>query len=123
MAIHNAFISYSHASEDVARALFDRLEAENVKTFPNPATHGGVWRDQVQKGLEEAEVVILLLSPEAMRSPSVNFELGVALSRARVENVRVIPVMLPGMKREELPRFLRPYAIIDGNSLSPDQTA
>jgi predicted nucleotide-binding protein len=73
----HVFISYGR---DDARAYVDRLAeylaAAGVATwFDQAVTTGDRWLDAIQKSLESAAVVIVVMSPSAEHSPWVTREI------------------------------------------------
>ena len=79
----NIFISHAVANRNIARSLADTLEAarENVTTFL--ASRPGIradedWLEGIERALQEADTYIILLTPESVLRPWVNFEAGAA---------------------------------------------
>ena len=116
MAEYKTFISYSHAdgdSQELAEALTKQLQRAGVPVWQDTSNStGGSWQDEIEKQLDELEIFIILLTPEGLKSPWINFELGVAASRS---DARIIPVILNGVTVDKLPKFLRERPVIDGS--------
>jgi len=72
--------------------------------------------DAFEKALKEADIYILLLTPNSIESLWVNFEIGVAVSRQEVS--LVIPVLL---KDAIVPPQLSSLQYLDGRNVSTSQ--
>ena len=69
------FISYSHRDNDAANKLFHLLSKnwsvwKDDHTIPN----GVYWRHDIDKNLDAAPLVVVLVSPDAMKSAYVTYE-------------------------------------------------
>ena len=53
----------------------------------------------------------------------MNFELGVAASRAARSDVHIIPVLLGGAREDQVPAFLRDLRLINANDASDEEVA
>jgi len=92
------FISYSRQDgEDFATDLRQKLIAifgEDQLWQDRAKMEGGVgWWSQIEQALEAVEFMVLVATPEAMKSPIVAKE----WRRARQEGVCVYPVQVPGL--------------------------
>jgi len=80
----NIFISHAVANKKIARSLADTLEAaqEDVTTFlasrPGDIRADENWLGGIERALKEADTYIVLLTPESVLRPWVNFESGAA---------------------------------------------
>ncbi|MDD5125032.1 toll/interleukin-1 receptor domain-containing protein [Methylovulum sp.] len=101
------FISHSHKDVEVATKLVRFLErCYAIKKNELRCTSvdgytlelGVIPRDQLRTDIEGATVVALI-SQNSLKSEWVFFELGAAWGR----NTHVIPVLLPGIERNDLP--------------------
>jgi hypothetical protein len=124
----DVFISYSQAdrhSRDLAASLAKQLAAANVNVwYDQMIDPGGDFYNEIEKQLRQAKIFIVLLGAEALSSPAMNFELGVAASRSNTSrDVNVIPVLFGGTAVDELPRFLRGLTVIDANNESDEQAS
>jgi len=89
------FVSHSRENKALARSVGDALERadfdvwkEDQEIFP-----GDNWAAKTAQALEEAQAMVVLLTPEALNSTSVSREIEFALSRERFKN-RLIPVLV-----------------------------
>lgn len=111
------FISYARADgEAAAQALQQRLrdEAPDLSTWLDRAElEGGVgWWSQIERELDRAEFLVIVLSPAAMRSENTRREWRAARQRA----VCIYPVTsraLGGVDADALPRWMRKSHVYD----------
>lgn len=80
----NIFISHAVANRNIARSLADILEAarEDVTTFlasrPGDIGADENWLRGIERALQDADTYIIVLTPESVLRPWVNFEAGAA---------------------------------------------
>jgi hypothetical protein len=91
----NVFISYSHHDQDFVDQLTQGLEAEGVTVWSDRSIQpGSNWIEEIEGGLEQSRHFLLVVSQESLNSPSINFEIGIALSKAaKSPDTLVIPVL------------------------------
>ena len=93
------FISHAHEEQKLAEAvqnLFEYLPATIDAWYSSdPSPGGGVglgrWREKVVKELEEAEVILAILTPESAIRPWIGFETAYALGMR--EEKDVVPIV------------------------------
>lgn len=112
------FISYIHEESDVANALqhFIRQKLDTYDVFLSSEWQiyaGEDWLRKVTTELRAAQVVVLLLSPQSVTRPWVNFEAG----GAWLGEKPVIPVCHAGMTPERLPK---PYSSLQALTIPDD---
>lgn len=67
-----AFISYKSEYRDIATRVRDTLQSWGYTTwFDGDNIRDELWRDEIQKGLESSDVVIGIVTPEALVSREV----------------------------------------------------
>lgn len=93
------FFSYSHADEELKDhvrrqlAIFERL-GEIVKWHDRMIPPGSDWRGQIDHRLNNAQVIILLISPHFLDSDyCYDVEMKTALERHEKRDATVIPVI------------------------------
>jgi len=105
---HLAFISHVSEEKEIAEALKKHLEQdfEGLEVFVSTVSIGAgqEWVEELKKALGEAQVEIVLCSPESVTQPWLNFEAGAAWIR---ENIQMIPVCHLGSTPKKLPEPLR----------------
>ena len=93
----NIFISHAVANSSIAQMLAEALEGarEDVTTFvasrPGDIRADEDWLRGIERALYEADVYVIVLTPESVLRPWVNFETGAAwFFRRRLIFVRVL---------------------------------
>lgn len=89
------FLSYARDDKDAARDIATRLKREGLDVWFDEwkIDSGDNVAKEVGKALDEAEAMIVLVSPESMKSRSVRDEIDFALTTPRFEGM-LIPVVL-----------------------------
>ncbi len=104
------FHVYSHHKEDIA--LKDRLDKHlRPLSEPNTVVHwdnreimpGQEWNAEIKKHLNDADIILLLISPDFMASDDCYKQMEIALARHNKGEVRVIPIILRHVDRENVP--------------------
>jgi hypothetical protein len=116
----------SHVHEEAALGAVVKAVIEDV--FRNPAITaflssdmqdlpaGRKWLDVITAELDQARVVVSLISPTSLRRPWVNIELGAGWIKGR----HVIPLCHSGQRVADLPR---PFGDFNGVGLDQDDAA
>ena len=90
----NVFISYSSADELLARRLAQTLEGEGLRVWDaREVLPGENWAAKAGEALKEAEAMIVLLTPDALRSSQVRREIEYALGKEDFSG-RLFPVLV-----------------------------
>ena len=86
------FISYSRRDETDVSLLARKLEDAGHKIWlDRSAIQGGAkWQEEIVRGIERANVFMIVLSPQSVASENVERELGLA----HVTRKRILPVIL-----------------------------
>jgi hypothetical protein len=102
------FISSSSHDEELARDLARRLRNAGLEpvTFRDHSDRDN-WRKKLREKIRTADAVLILVTPEALKSPWMMTELGMAEGMDRV----VVPVSA-GVKARDLPLPLADFAIV-----------
>ena len=89
------FLSYSLQDERHARELRERLAAAGLDVWdPNERLFpGDNWALAIGKALEQAQAMVVLLSPDSVSSQNVRREIEYALGSTKYEK-RLIPVVV-----------------------------
>jgi hypothetical protein len=91
--VNAPFIMVSHASAnlDIAEALADALEAENLNVWlaSRDIPIGSNFAEEISRTISAADFLIVLLSPEAISSPHVKREVNLAISLGK----KLLPVL------------------------------
>lgn len=101
---YKVFISSAHKDLDLARDLARRLEEAGVKVFPverSVVPAEGIVA-KVNRGMRQADEVIVILTDHSVNNAAVIFEMGAAFGQHK----RVTPVVM-GVDPEELPPMVK----------------
>ncbi|MCH7297653.1 TIR domain-containing protein [Pseudomonas capeferrum] len=94
------FISYSHEDQEfhdnLVKYLTNMQRQGEISTWTDrKITGGSSWRNEIDKNLEAADIVLLLVSPDFIHSEyCYDKEMGTALERHKLKLARVIPVYI-----------------------------
>jgi len=88
----NVFISYNSKSEDFAELVKEKLEKESIQVWKdtNQIEAGKEWRNEIDRGLLNCDIVIVLLNQLSTKSPYVTYEWAFALGNGKT----IIPVLI-----------------------------
>src|SRR5262245_43285259 len=119
------FVSYSRKDASIVREIVNALKEQGLTVWSDDShTAGTDWATDIEKALRQTDAFIFVISPESLESPSVNFELGVALSRsADSPDLRIIPVMVKKVDQKALPPLLRNKEVVKAERKRPDKVA
>ena len=100
---HDVFISHSNTDKTVASAMCSRLEKEGIRCWiaPRDVRPGRNWGSEIIRGLDNAKVMIVVLSANANRSRSVMKE----VERAFDKGIVIIPVRTEEVEPSEALEF------------------
>jgi hypothetical protein len=118
----DVFISYIHEEQRIAEAVQAFLKQNLQRLVPRgvflsaddwQVFAGEIWLERIRQELQEASVVVLMLSQESAARPWINFEAGAAW----LANKALIPVCFGGLTKGHMPK---PYSGIQGLDLPDD---
>jgi adenylate cyclase len=92
------FISYASQDAAVANVVVESLERQGIKCWiaPRDVVPGALYADEIVRAINEARVVVIILSEQAVASPHVGKEIERASSkRRRIVALRTDSVSLP----------------------------
>ena len=114
---HNVFLSYSRADRTLMKHVRDFLTNHGLSVWTDEQLEVGTpeWQTAVQKGIQRADCLVVLLSPEAKASKWVIRE----LMYASACNVRIFPLLASGDLDTAVPLLLMDAQFIDIRSGSP----
>jgi type III secretion system FlhB-like substrate exporter len=98
------FISYSRKDTVFARGLYDELKDHgyNVWRDRDDMKGGQAWWNQIEDQIEQADILVLILSPDALASYYVKKE----WQYARQVGTYVLPIIIQEINFSETPRWL-----------------
>src|SRR5687768_3108768 len=107
------FISYSHKDAKLKDELLEHLEVvrrfEGVDVWTDDLIEPGAdWREEIEKGLQHADVALLLVSPSFLASKFIqDNEVPDVLARQAAQGLLVIPVIMRDCAWQEHPVIQR----------------
>lgn len=110
---YKVFISHSSRDKWVAARMAEKVEGAGAGYWldTRDLPGGGDIRDQISKGVDECQEIVILFSPYSKDSAWVSFEIGAAFSKGRyltpiLNNVQYNEVdLIQGIKAIELNDF------------------
>jgi len=113
------FLSYysdeEGIAEDIAEYLKNTFRSTGLEVFMASSRDsialGDNWEEKIIKALTETDVLVVLMSWEALIRPWLNFEIGVAWAK----KVRILIFCHKGMDKSALPR---PYGSLQAENLN-----
>src|SRR5260370_34560143 len=105
------FVSHSAEDQEVAKELATRLSRAGFEPWdPTEALFpGDNWASGIGKALQEANAMVVLISPDSMKSDWVRREVEFALGSARYKG-RLIPVVVKPTK--DIPWILKRFPMV-----------
>ncbi|NES19704.1 MAG: TIR domain-containing protein [Symploca sp. SIO3E6] len=105
------FLSYATQDKAVMEKIRNSLRRESITVWTNLTDiHTGEdFREAINRGIEQADNVVYLLSPESINSRYCQQELDLAVSF----NKRIIPVLVKETEPNTIPDILRQLQYID----------
>ncbi len=97
---YTVFISYSHQDQTLLQKLdkhLSNLKQQHIITswYDGDITAGTEWRSQIMQHLNNAQIILLLISDDFMASDfCYSIEMKQAIARHNANQARVIPIIL-----------------------------
>jgi len=110
------FISHAHSDESLVRKVTGTLKAAGLDVFDEESQigWGDNWAARIGEALQQASAMVVLLTPEALRSRQVSHEIAYALGNQDFKD-RLIPVLAAAPEQvatEDIPWILRRLPLI-----------
>jgi len=107
------FLSYSRVNQDFALKLAEELKSEGFDIWFDQLDipPGARWDTEIEKALEEADIFMVIITPDSAKSDNVLDEIGYAIDTGK----RILPVLL---EAAALPLRLRRFQYVDFTSKS-----
>jgi hypothetical protein len=95
------FISYSRRDLGFAQEIVDALGESGLETWIDwkSIPKGEDWEQEIYRGIEGADALLFLISPDSVRSPMCNKEVLHAIRN----NKRILPIILKETNAGEFP--------------------
>ncbi|MEG4484343.1 TIR domain-containing protein [Microcoleus sp. D2_18a_B4] len=105
------FVSYAEQDKATMEKIRNSLRRESLTVWTNTTDiqTGEAFEAAIQRGIEQADNVVYLLSPDSLDSHFARKELEIALSL----NKRIIPLLVRETSAEKMPNALRNLQYID----------
>ena len=99
------FISYAHEDDHLRADLTEELGILGIPVWADrEITAGTEWDDEIQRELESADIILLLISRDFLSSEFVReHEMPRALARHAEKSAKVVPVLVRPVSWEHLP--------------------
>ena len=119
------FISHAYTDEPFIKKVVAGLEKVGLEVWDatREILPGDNWADKVARALEESEAMVVLLTPDALRSSWVRWEIQYALGEQSYRN-RLIPVLVGDpeeLLKEDVPWILRRLHMIDMDEYAEEE--
>ena len=110
------FISFIHEEEEYAerihvfiREVLGTAVTSFLASDRYQVLAGDLWLEKIKEELDQAEILVLMLSKSSVKRPWVNFEAGAAW----IANKKIIPVCFGGLQKGKLPKPYSSYQALD----------
>jgi hypothetical protein len=107
------FISHASTDKPVAHVIKQEIEivfGDNVEVFvsslPGSIEPGSDWLKQIQKKLDDASIVIVLITPISIHRPWIWFEIGASWMKMIEKKRKIYPLCAPEIELNSLPEPL-----------------
>lgn len=94
------FISHAQSDEKLAEKIGESLRQAGLTVWDDrrEVLPGDLWSDKASEALRDADAMVVLLTPEALRSKQVRSEIDYALGKNTFKT-RLIPVLVGAPER------------------------
>lgn len=115
------FISHSFSDEPWVQEFAAALRKRGLQVWEDQHSirPGESLREEIEKGLRESSLIVILLTPENVSQPNLFFEIGAAIGLGKP----VIAVVSPGLDIARLPQSIRErkYLVRESPQTTADQ--
>ena len=115
------FISHSFSDEPWVREFAAALRKHGLHVWEDQHSirPGESLREEIEKGLRESNLLVILLTPENVSQPKLFFEIGAAIGLGKP----VIAVVSPDLDVSRLPQSIRErkYLLRESPQITADQ--
>ena len=104
------FLSYAKADEKLAKKVGEGLKQAGLKVldYRQEILPGDLWADKAAQALRESSAMVVILTPDAVRSEQVRWEINYALSNLTFKD-SLIPVLVGAPDR--IPKNEMPWIL------------
>src|SRR2546423_842947 len=113
-SIYDVFISYNSKDRDAARNVAEELKQAGLSVWFDQweLRPGKTWQEELEVNISKSRSVAVLIGPSGI-APWQAPEVRSALSQYMQQGYPVIPVLLPGVDKFQLPPFLEQHMWVD----------
>ena len=110
------FVSYAQSDAAFARKLAQSLRSSGAEIWMDTDIKPGeVWADRIREELGKAKFVVVLLTPDSLKSSWLYLELGAAVA----DKKSIVAVVLEDVDPGSIPPFLQRYQFIRDTAPEP----
>ena len=117
------FISHAFTEAKLAKRVADSLKEDGFQVWDSAEIlPGDNWGDKLAKALQEAEAMVVLLTPESLKSFNVVSDISYAIGQEKYQG-RIIPVIVSSsdnLNLEHIPWILKKFRMIYVPNLEQD---
>ena len=117
------FISHAFTEAKLAKRVADSLKEDGFQVWDTgEILPGENWGNNLAQALQESEAMIVLLTPESLKSTNVIYEISYAIGQEKYQG-RVIPVIaspVDNLVLENIPWILKKFKMISVPNLEQD---
>jgi hypothetical protein len=108
------FISHSSADEVFVRELREQLLSQGLQpwTSETEIQAGENWAERVSKALKDASAMVVVLSPDAVKSSWVTRDIDFALSSSKFKD-RFFPIVVRRTPHDDIPWILQRLNLLE----------
>ncbi len=119
--LHNVFLSYNSADKAAVRAIAKRLKDQGVVPFfdEEHLRPGAEWQIALDQQIRNIPSAAVFIGPKGVGN-SQKEEIATFLREFPSRKRPIVPVLLEGASRRQLPRSLRERTWVDFNEKRPD---
>ena len=111
---YDVFLSHNSTDKQLVEEVAKLLKSEGLQPFLDKwhLVPGDPWQEALEEALERSTTVAVLFGPKGP-GPWHHEEMRAALESAVQDGKRIIPTVLPGGDRSQLPPFLKRRTLVD----------
>jgi TIR domain len=110
------FISYARSDKVIAEQLTRSFKQQGLSVWLDYESlkPGSSWQDELENALRRADIFVVVLSEDSVKSNWVNAEIGFALGQKK----KIVPILVDNVR---LPLNLTKLQYIDARKLNPEE--
>jgi hypothetical protein len=109
------FISHASTDAKLAKRLADVLRQSGLQVWDDTEILPGEnWAAKLAEALQESDAMVVLLTPDSLRSPNVKYEVGYALGQENYKGRLISVIAAPSeqVPKESIPWVLYKFQMI-----------